>query len=603
MKEVAITATAVRPTSPTKNDQPSGITTSSPLTLSTSTTTTTSSQISSAGLITKDKLKEYYSMPIQLAAGELGICTTMLKQICRRLGIQRWPHRKIQSLNSTICQLETTLTRNDLSEEMKQTRREELAVASAKKAFILERPDAEVDLSCNKIEKMPKELREFILFYKVEPAFDLIVAPQNNISSFSIPSSPAPPSTPSQLQNFLTRHQTRTKQGVNLPIIPTIPAAATTTNTSITSSFAPSMTSSPQSSTIVPPITPIQKQSVPSVSVPLINPPIAHQQQHKTQVQIQNQQQYFYSIPSLLSSEIESSKKIKPPKEAKINVPLCPIPIFASRKDNEQGANQPSKQQIIHMRDKSESDDSFSPIKAKIPKFDFSSVTPPPILTNSHRVESGESEGDEDFMFRQQLQHHHSHHHHRQQQQQQQEQQKRHHHHSHSHSHHRSHHHSHSHSHNSDDDEVEENKFKTESVEKYVFELEKAYRTIAKLKEECSYLRKRLGEEEEERRSEDSDEMIEEEEEEEEFDTKIVPFVSLTESMKNNEKIAEDTLSDWLRINKGNSSNSTTQSPRSTTFSVSPPPALNAISDQFMFAQPQPSSSPSSSASSASSSF
>lgn len=141
-------------------------------------------------------------------------------------------------------------------------------------------------------------------------------------------------------------------------------------------------------------------------------------------------------------------------------------------------------------------------------------------------------------------------------------------------------------------------------MEKYVFELEKAYRTIAKLKEECSYLRKRLGEkEEEEERSEDSDEMIEEEEEEEEFDTKIVPFVSLTESMKNNEKIAEDTLSDWLRINKGNSSNSTTQSPRSTTFSVSPPPALNAISDQFMFAQPQSSSSPSSSASSSSNSF
>eukprot|EP01125_Pyxidicula_operculata_P005840 TRINITY_DN2039_c0_g1_i2.p1 TRINITY_DN2039_c0_g1~~TRINITY_DN2039_c0_g1_i2.p1 ORF type:complete len:251 (+),score=20.35 TRINITY_DN2039_c0_g1_i2:19-771(+) len=62
--------------------------------------------------ITKEELSEYFDMPIKIAAAKLGVCTTLLKKMCRNNGIPRWPHRKIHSLNRSIQQLEATLGRN-----------------------------------------------------------------------------------------------------------------------------------------------------------------------------------------------------------------------------------------------------------------------------------------------------------------------------------------------------------------------------------------------------------------------------------------------------------------------------------------------------------
>eukprot|EP00727_Mastigamoeba_balamuthi_P014188 m51a1_g9392 hypothetical protein (679) ;mRNA; f:256711-259848 len=96
--------------------------------------------------IEKEDLRKYYHLPIQVVAGELGICTTMLKQLCRKHGIHRWPHRKIQSLNNAIMQLETMLAKPDLPPDVRQQRLEELATAHAKKRLILEDPNAEIDI-------------------------------------------------------------------------------------------------------------------------------------------------------------------------------------------------------------------------------------------------------------------------------------------------------------------------------------------------------------------------------------------------------------------------------------------------------------------------
>lgn len=612
-------------------------TTTTTTTPSSSTSTTTSNQISSAGLITKDKLKEYYSMPIQLAAGELGICTTMLKQICRRLGIQRWPHRKIQSLNSTIYQLETTLARNDLSDELRQVRREELAVATAKKAFVLERPDAEVDLSCNKIEKMAKELKDFILFYKVEPAYNFIVSPpapppssslsshssinsniinsinnngndgngNNNlltsvIPSFSIPSSPAPPSTPfssssvTMMQSVVNRqsghhshsrsngnHHHQRKQHVNLPIIPT--NSVTNNINTVVNNNSVMLLSSPQR----------------VVAPPLINPPIPLNNNNNTNSQQNNK---IYSIPSILNTENETNKNLIKFKTCeKINVPLCPIPIVPTNSNN------------THLKRGINCDDpSFSPIKSKILKFD-SSVTPPPILCNLNNKES-ENDYRENSTDSSTSRHHHNH--------------SRHHRHRHQHQHRHHHHHSSSSngrnfSYENDDDEMSANIIKNEneyddeeeeeelsgdvsvktkfnSMEEYADELEKARKEISKLKKECSLLRKRLTEIEG-YNNHDVMSIAEENEIKKSFMTSSSSSSSsFTESMKNNEKIAEDTLSDWLRINKGSSCNSSsTQSPRSATFSVSPPP--HSVPEQFVFTSPLPSASSTASLSGASS--
>jgi len=42
-----------------------------------------------------EKLARHFHLPINAAGRELGICPTVLKKICRKHGLTRWPHRKV----------------------------------------------------------------------------------------------------------------------------------------------------------------------------------------------------------------------------------------------------------------------------------------------------------------------------------------------------------------------------------------------------------------------------------------------------------------------------------------------------------------------------
>eukprot|EP01125_Pyxidicula_operculata_P001387 TRINITY_DN11278_c0_g1_i1.p1 TRINITY_DN11278_c0_g1~~TRINITY_DN11278_c0_g1_i1.p1 ORF type:complete len:258 (-),score=43.59 TRINITY_DN11278_c0_g1_i1:213-986(-) len=66
--------------------------------------------------ITKEELTTHFELPIKVAAAKLGVCTTVLKKLCRQHGIPRWPHRKITSINRSIQQLEALLSRNPQDE-------------------------------------------------------------------------------------------------------------------------------------------------------------------------------------------------------------------------------------------------------------------------------------------------------------------------------------------------------------------------------------------------------------------------------------------------------------------------------------------------------
>lgn len=60
-------------------------------------------------VIQLDDLKQCFNMPIAAVARKFGICATLLKKICRRHGIQRWPHRQIRSLQKSIDMLRESL--------------------------------------------------------------------------------------------------------------------------------------------------------------------------------------------------------------------------------------------------------------------------------------------------------------------------------------------------------------------------------------------------------------------------------------------------------------------------------------------------------------
>ncbi|RZC08321.1 Protein RKD1, partial [Glycine soja] len=57
---------------------------------------------SSAKMLSRTTVSQYFYMPISKAARELNVGLTHLKKRCRELGIQRWPHRKLMSLQTLI---------------------------------------------------------------------------------------------------------------------------------------------------------------------------------------------------------------------------------------------------------------------------------------------------------------------------------------------------------------------------------------------------------------------------------------------------------------------------------------------------------------------
>uniref|UniRef100_A0A7N0TX95 RWP-RK domain-containing protein n=1 Tax=Kalanchoe fedtschenkoi TaxID=63787 RepID=A0A7N0TX95_KALFE len=63
-------------------------------------------QIRSSKVLTRKMISQYFYMPITQAAKELNIGLTLLKKRCRELGIRRWPHRKLMSLQTLITNVQ-----------------------------------------------------------------------------------------------------------------------------------------------------------------------------------------------------------------------------------------------------------------------------------------------------------------------------------------------------------------------------------------------------------------------------------------------------------------------------------------------------------------
>ncbi|KAF0698741.1 Aste57867_10646 [Aphanomyces stellatus] len=85
------------------------------------------------GLNVKDvslnELRPHFNKPMAAVAKELGVCITLMKKICRKNGLSRWPHRRIRSLVNRITSLQVVAESVDKAEQA----RFELHIANLRK--------------------------------------------------------------------------------------------------------------------------------------------------------------------------------------------------------------------------------------------------------------------------------------------------------------------------------------------------------------------------------------------------------------------------------------------------------------------------------------
>lgn len=71
-----------------------------------------------------DDLRSYFHLPIVEVAKQLGICTTLLKRVCRTNKIKKWPYRQIRSIAKSIQSLEMA-SMNGLLAEVERDKSQE----------------------------------------------------------------------------------------------------------------------------------------------------------------------------------------------------------------------------------------------------------------------------------------------------------------------------------------------------------------------------------------------------------------------------------------------------------------------------------------------
>ncbi|KAL7679047.1 putative RWP-RK domain-containing protein [Plasmopara halstedii] len=59
--------------------------------------------------ITLEMLRPHFEKPLAEVANTFGICMTLMKKICRKNGVPRWPHRQIRGLRKSIWSIKKAL--------------------------------------------------------------------------------------------------------------------------------------------------------------------------------------------------------------------------------------------------------------------------------------------------------------------------------------------------------------------------------------------------------------------------------------------------------------------------------------------------------------
>ncbi|KAH1089107.1 hypothetical protein J1N35_016364 [Gossypium stocksii] len=96
-----------------------------------------------AKMLSREIISQYFYMPITKAAKELKVGLTLLKKRCRELGIRRWPHRKLMSLQTLTKNLQV-LDREE-REGSEGKLREAMEALRKEREMLEEMPNMELD--------------------------------------------------------------------------------------------------------------------------------------------------------------------------------------------------------------------------------------------------------------------------------------------------------------------------------------------------------------------------------------------------------------------------------------------------------------------------
>ncbi|RHY35433.1 hypothetical protein DYB32_000090 [Aphanomyces invadans] len=100
--------------------------------------------------ISIEELREHFDQPIVEVARYFGICITLMKKVCRRNGIKRWPHRQIRSLTKSISSMEAAMMTATGAEREKYEG--QIQTLKMKRDAVIADPNKEVSVSLSKNE-------------------------------------------------------------------------------------------------------------------------------------------------------------------------------------------------------------------------------------------------------------------------------------------------------------------------------------------------------------------------------------------------------------------------------------------------------------------
>ncbi|KAJ1438934.1 RWP-RK domain [Sesbania bispinosa] len=97
----------------------------------------------STRMLSRKTISQYFYMPITQAARELNVGLTLLKKRCRELGIRRWPHRKLMSLQTLINNVQEL--GKEEGPESEEKLRNAIEILEKEKKLMEEMPDMQLE--------------------------------------------------------------------------------------------------------------------------------------------------------------------------------------------------------------------------------------------------------------------------------------------------------------------------------------------------------------------------------------------------------------------------------------------------------------------------